>query len=239
MSSAAYTVATASTALTETPASLKVLPHHQYVTPDDISPATVRPNPLDEFHVWFRAVAASTDPVVPEPEAMTLATATPDGIPSARVVLFKELDRAASSSTPTIPVASRKNYRQPPRLPRLLWKEIHKSVRILGNVEKVDRAESEAYFRSRPAGSRVGAWASRQSTVVQEGEVQARLEKLRTRFGGDAQTDPEDVPLPDFWGGWRVVPFEMEFWCGKPSRLHDRVQYTKKGEDWVVDRLSP
>ncbi|KAL1750821.1 hypothetical protein FB107DRAFT_267086 [Schizophyllum commune] len=241
MSSNATTIATPSTTLTETPAALKVLPHNQYVTPDAISPATVRPNPLDEFHAWFRAVAASTDPVVPEPEAMTLATATPDGIPSARVVLFKELDQRGFVFYTNYTSRKSKELLANPRASLVFyWKELHKSVRILGNVEKVDRAESEAYFRSRPAGSRVGAWASRQSTVVQEGEVQARLQKLRQRFGSDdPEKDPEDVPLPDFWGGWRVVPFEVEFWCGKPSRLHDRVQYTKKGEEWVIERLSP
>jgi len=115
----------------------------------------------------------------------------------------------------------------------------------------VDRRESDEYFRSRPAGSRIGAWASRQSEVVEEGAVQERFTKLEERFGvkrsaesgggaDEANNEEAHIPLPEFWGGWRIIPDEVEFWAGKPSRLHDRVRYLRKGDDsWTIERLAP
>lgn len=185
------------------PTKLKVLPHNQYHTTDTLSPLTVAPSPLTQFHTWFQhAVAAG----VHEPEAMSLATATPTGIPSARIVLFKQLDDTGFVFFTNY--ASRKSHElaaNPRAALAFYWREVHRSVRVLGRVERVDAAESEAYFRGRPVGSRVGAWASRQSEVVGEGEVGKRVEEIRKRFRVEEGVEA-DIPLPEFWGGWRVVP---------------------------------
>jgi pyridoxamine-phosphate oxidase len=180
------------------PDQLKVLPHHQYITKDHISPLTVAPSPLDQFRTWFKE--AVDGGVVQEPEAMSLSTATPSGIPSARIVLFKQLDpHGFVFFTNYTSRKSQELLRNPNAALVFYWREVHRSVRVLGRVEKVSKEESEEYYHSRPVGSQLGAWASRQSTVVEEGEVNARLHKLEERFGAD-------VPLPEFWGGWRVVP---------------------------------
>lgn len=186
------------------PEKIQVLPHRQYQTIDSLTPTTVSPSPIEQFRLWFKQVVE--DGTVQEPEAISLSTATPSGIPSARMVLFKELDeRGFVFFTNYTSRKSQELIENPNAAIVFYWREIHKSVRVMGKVEKVDRRESEAYFRSRPAGSQLGAWASKQSSVVAEGEVQNRLKKLEERF---ASSDGSglDIPMPEFWGGWRVIP---------------------------------
>ncbi|KAF7365054.1 Pyridoxamine 5-phosphate oxidase [Mycena venus] len=225
-----------------TPSTLHVLPHNQYVTSDALSPDTVLPSPLDQFHEWFAQAVQGKK--VHEPEAMSLSTCTPSGLPSARIVLFKALDaRGFVFFTNYTSRKSQELTANPNCALVFYWREVHRSVRIVGKAERVSRDESEAYFKSRPVGSRLGAWASRQSTVVREGEVHECLEKVKERFGvasENADVDAE-IPLPEFWGGWRVVPTEIEFWSGKPSRLHDRVRYLRQDpdEEWKIERLAP
>ncbi|KAG6840799.1 hypothetical protein C0991_004271 [Blastosporella zonata] len=215
---------------------LKVLPHHQYITAEGLSPSNVAPSPIDQFRIWFKEAVEGKK--VEEPEAMSLSTATPSGIPSARMVLFKELDHRGFVFFTNY--TSRKSHEllaNPHAALVFYWREVHRSVRVVGKVEKISEEESRDYFHSRPVGSQVGAWASKQSSVVGEREVHARLKKLEQKFG-------DDVPLPEFWGGWRVVPNEVEFWIGKPSRLHDRVRYLRVGgtddePEWKIERLAP
>ncbi|KAJ4485229.1 pyridoxamine 5'-phosphate oxidase [Lentinula aciculospora] len=223
-----------------TPSKIQVLAHNQYQTSDSLTPPTVSPSPLDQFHVWFKQVVE--DGEVHEPEAISLSTATPSGIPSARMVLFKQLDERGFIFYTNY--TSRKSHEleaNPYAAIVFYWREVHKSVRVIGKVEKVSREASEAYFKTRPKGSQLGAWASRQSHVVKEGEVMERLKKLEKRF----DKEQSNIPTPDFWGGWRVIPTEVEFWCGKPSRLHDRVCYrlqegsTAENPQWKIECLAP
>ena len=191
------------TYLQETADKIQVLAHEQYITPDHLSPASVAPSPLDQFRAWFTSVQGK----VHEPEAMSLSTATAAGVPSARVVLFKQLDhRGFVFYTNYASRKSRELAENPRAALAFYWREVHKQVRVLGHVEKLSREESEAYFRSRPLGSRIGAWASRQSAVVGEDELHRHVEDVEKRFGVK-QDDPDgDIPLPEFWGGWRVIP---------------------------------
>ncbi|KAJ3752245.1 pyridoxamine 5'-phosphate oxidase [Lentinula raphanica] len=220
------------------PSKIKVLPHNQYQTSESLSPSTVCPSPLDQFHIWFKQVVE--DGVVREPEAISLSTATPSGIPSARMVLFKQLDERGFIFYTNYTSRKSKEIESNPHAAMVFyWREVSKSVRVIGKVEKVSREESEAYFKTRPKGSQLGAWASHQSQVVEEGEVRERLKKLEERYGDSS------VPTPEFWGGWRVIPIEVEFWCGKPSRLHDRVCYrleegsTAENPKWKIECLAP
>lgn len=184
---------------------IKVLPHLQYETPDVLSPSSVAHSPFDQFRSWFKDAVENT--AVAEPEIMTLSTATPAGIPSARMVLFKQLDTRGFVFYTNY--SSRKSHElesNPHAALVFYWREIHRQVRIVGRVEKISRQESDEYFKSRPLGSRLGAWASTQSSIVQPGQIHARLEEIKQRFNIHDEDKEADVPLPDFWGGWRVIP---------------------------------
>ena len=189
------------------PDKLQVLPHNQYVTPDHLSPETVPASPLDHFKTWFEEAVEGG--VVVEPEAMSLSTATPSGIPSARMVLFKQLDsHGFVFYTNYTSRKSRELLSNPNAALVFYWREVHKSVRVLGRVEKLTPEENDQYFQSRPLGSQVGAWASKQSQVIGEGDLAARFKKVEERFRVREEQERSEgrIPTPDFWGGWRVVP---------------------------------
>jgi len=166
---------------------------------------------------------------------MTLSTATRDGVPSARIVLLKGVD--ANGFAFYTDYRSRKGAElaeNPLAALTFLWKEIERQVRITGSVSRVSTQESEAYFRTRPPGSRLGAWASHQSAVLaSREELEARVQDVAVRFPDG------DVPLPPHWGGFRIAPDEIEFWQGRPDRLHDRLLYRHGERGWEIARLSP
>ncbi|KAK0205469.1 pyridoxamine 5'-phosphate oxidase [Desarmillaria ectypa] len=213
---------------------VKVIGRNQYNGTASLSPQSVDSDPLEQFKAWFSEASSESSPVS-EPESMALSTCTLDGIPSSRQVLLKQVDDKGFVFYTNY--TSRKSLElcaNPNCALVFYWREAHRSVRVVGKAERVSKEETEAYFRSRPRESQLGAWASKQSSVVGEGEVTARLEELKVRFEG------KEVEVPDFWGGWRVLPSEVEFWSGKPSRLHDRVRYLRKeGGEWNVERLAP
>jgi pyridoxamine-phosphate oxidase len=220
---------------------IEVPGHSQYQSSSNLSPSDVKSSPFEQFHIWFSE--AVHDDRVPEPEAVCLSTAAPSGIPSSRFVLFKQLDaRGFVFFTNYTSRKSQELLANPHAALAFYWQAQHRSVRIVGKAEKISREESERYFKSRPVESQLGAWASKQSTMVRDGEVRERLAKLQQRFKSG---DSFDVPLPEFWGGWRIVPQEMEFWSGNVSRLHDRVHYTRIGScddeqsGWRIERLAP
>jgi len=195
----------------------------------------LRPSPLAQLEVWLKE---AIDAGHPEPTAMTLATVTASGEPSARVVLLKTLDDGGLEFFTSYQSAKGVELAASPRAcVNFFWVLLERQVRITGAVRKVSRDESEAYFAQRPRESRLGAWASRQSApIAGRAELEERLAAARERFGDG------DVPCPEHWGGYRLVPDVMEFWQGRPSRLHDRLRYTRitaGAQSWRVERLSP
>lgn len=198
-----------------------------------LSEGDVDADPIAQFTRWFEQALAAA---VPEPNAMTVATATRDGVPSARVVLLKGFDaRGFVFYTNYEGQKGRELTENPTAALVFHWVELHRQIRIAGTVEKVSMAESDAYFQSRPRGSRLGAWASHQSAVLSGRDVlEARLAELTAQYGEG------EIPLPPYWGGYRVIPASVEFWQGRPSRLHDRLRYTRQPDDtWRIERLSP
>jgi pyridoxamine 5'-phosphate oxidase len=191
------------------------------------------PNPIRQFQKWVDEVRASG---VSEQDAtsMTLATATKDGRPSARIVLLKSFDDRGFVFFTNYQSQKGNELNENPRAALLFyWPGLWRQVRIEGEVEKISAAESEEYFQSRPLGSRLGAWASNQSEVVENREtLEARFAELQQRFG-------EDVPRPEHWGGYRVKPNSIEFWQGRDNRLHDRLRYRREEDAWVIERLAP
>jgi len=191
------------------------------------------PNPFKQFDTWFQQALAAG---LPEPNAMTLATATLDGKPSARMVLLKGFDEHGFVFFTSYESQKGRELAANPQAALVCyWAELERQVRISGHVSRVRVEESESYFHSRPLGSQLGAWASQQSEVVGGRKIlEDRLEQLTQEY----QTKP--VPLPPYWGGYRVFPETIEFWQGRPNRLHDRLRYTRQtGDQWLIERLSP
>jgi pyridoxamine 5'-phosphate oxidase len=194
--------------------------------------ADADPDPLAQFRAWFAQAQAAP---IPQPEAMTLATTTPDGQPSARVVLLRGLDERGFVFFTNYESRKAEELAANPRAALVFfWSELHRQVRVEGRVEPVSAAESDAYFRTRARGSRLGAWASPQSAVIPD---RAFLEERAREFA--ARYPDEEVPRPPYWGGLRVVPEVIEFWQGQPDRLHDRLRYRREGSGWVCERLAP
>lgn len=189
-------------------------------------------DPVRQFRRWFDEALAAE---LVDANAMTLATASATGRPSARIVLLKEVDEAGFVFFTNYESAKAADLAANPHACLLFfWVELERQVRITGTVERVSREASEEYFRSRPLDSRIGAWASPQSTVIAGRDIlEARVSALTTQYAGG------DVPLPPHWGGYRVRPEELEFWQGRPSRLHDRLRYRRVDTDWRLERLSP
>jgi pyridoxamine 5'-phosphate oxidase len=184
---------------------------------------------LEQFRHWYAGAAG-----LREPNAMVLATATPEGVPSARTVLLKGVDERGFVLFTNHTSRKGRELTANPRASLVFpWVELERQVLVSGSAEHVSAAETEEYFRSRPRASQVGAWASRQSTVVTRAALEERQAELEARFAGG------DVPVPPFWGGVRVVPVSVEFWQGRPSRLHDRLRYRLADGSWLVERLSP
>jgi pyridoxamine 5'-phosphate oxidase len=204
---------------------------HNY-TLQQLSEADVDPDPIKQFQQWLdQAIAAQ----LPEPNAMTLATATRDGMPSARIVLLKGLDERGFVFYTNYESHKAQDLAENPQAALVfLWTILERQVRIEGRVEKIAAAETDAYFQSRPLASRLGAWVSEQSHVIPDREVlEQRFAELEATY-----TDGQ-VPRPPHWGGYRVIPQQIEFWQGRTSRLHDRLRYRLEQGDWLLERLAP
>jgi pyridoxamine 5'-phosphate oxidase len=193
----------------------------------------VERDPLAQFRRWYaEAVEAGAE----LPDAMTLATATPDGAPSARMVLLKGVDERGFVFYTNYESRKGHELAENPRAALVFhWPQTpRRQVSVNGSVERLPAEESAEYFRIRPFGSRIGAWASRQSAVIAGRD---RLERLFAEL--ESEHSEGEVPRPPWWGGYVLRPETVEFWQNRPNRLHDRLRYRRSGEDWILERLSP
>lgn len=198
-----------------------------------LSKAALNPDPILQFEQWFQD---ASDAGVFEPGAACLATAGRDAEPSARMVLLKGMESRGFIFFTNYGSPKARDLAENPRAALVVaWVELARQVRISGSVERISREESARYFNSRPAGSRLSAWASHQSEVIENRQaLEERMQSFQARFGDG------DIPLPAFWGGYCLSPEQIEFWQGRPDRLNDRLRYRRQAESrWIVERLEP
>lgn len=188
-------------------------------------------DPITEFESWFDGVLAAG---LHEPNTFILATVDADGRPSARAVLMKDLSsQGLVFYTGLTSRKSKAMQANPVAAATFVWTDLHRQVRFEGHVAMVSDAEADAYFATRPRGAQIAAHASQQSEIVSGREV------LDSRYANLAAEFDEEIPRPGHWGGWRLSPFQVEFWQGRPNRFHDRIRYRREGDDWVKERLAP
>ena len=197
-----------------------------------LSEGELDPDPIRQFHRWFEEATLSE---IAEPNVMVLATASADGRPSARIVLLRGYDARGFAFFTNYESRKGRELEANPHAALVFhWHDLERQVRIEGAVARVSAEESDSYFQGRPAGSRLGAWASRQSEVIADREILgARMRALELQYAD------REIPRPEYWGGYRVVPTVIEFWQGRPSRLHDRLRYSRSDRGWLIERLSP
>ena len=192
----------------------------------------VNPDPIVQFQQWFEEAQSAQ---VPEPNAMNLATVSPEGQPTSRIVLLKGVQEGfifySNYESHKGKAIAQNRY----VALTFFWPELERQIRIEGQAEKISEAQSTAYFHSRPRGSQIGAWTSPQSEIVEDRSVLTQRQEAYTR-----EFEGKEVPKPDHWGGYQVLPDRIEFWQGRPSRLHDRILYTlQKDDSWKIQRLAP
>lgn len=196
-----------------------------------LSENTVNKNPFKQFEKWFNEMLETG---FIEPTAMVLSTAAKNGKPSSRVLLLKEFDETGFIFYTNYESKKGKDLKENPYASMLFyWDKLNRQVRIEGKVEKISKEESEAYFKTRPFKSRIGAWASHQSEIIENRNIIVKnflkyLVKFKT-----------NVPIPDYWGGYKLIPDLFEFWQGRPNRLHDRIRYRLFKNKWIIERLAP
>lgn len=188
-------------------------------------------NPLDQFNKWLQEAIKNQ---VPEPNAMVLATVNKDGQPAARNVLLKSADENGFIFFSNKQSDKASDLKQNPNCTLLFsWLSQHRQVIVKGKAEEISKEESNTYFQTRPYGSRISAWVSNQSQVIKNREeLEKRVKEFMDKY-------PENVPMPDHWGGYLVKPESIEFWQGRPSRLHDRIRFIKKANAWTIERIAP
>jgi pyridoxamine 5'-phosphate oxidase len=194
--------------------------------------SSVPSDPLMLFEQWFKE---AVDSQIVDPNTMILATSGSDNIPNIRAVLLKIFDEKGFVFFTNYNSVKAKEITQNTHVAsEFLWLDLERQVRIKGVCEKISTAESMAYFMKRSRGSQIGAWVSDQSSVISSRKMlQMQIEKMKQKFAKG------DIPLPDFWGGYRIIPAQIEFWQGRESRLHDRILYTKTDQGWHIERLAP
>jgi pyridoxamine 5'-phosphate oxidase len=202
------------------------------MSPDPFSEQDLAADPVQQFRRWFAEAAEAGERM---PETVVLATATPDGAPSARAVLLKGVDERGFAVFTNLESRKGRELGANPRAALVfLWPALGRQVRVEGASEPLGRPEVDAYFATRPRGSQIGAWASPQSSVIPgRADLEARVAETEARFGAG------EVPAPPFWGGYRIRPEAVEFWQHRDDRLHDRLRYRRSPGGWTVERLAP
>ena len=197
----------------------------------ELNESDINHNPLDQFNKWLQEAIKNQ---VPEPNAMVLATVNKDGQPGARNVLLKSADDNGFIFFSNKNSDKASDLKQNPNCTLLFsWLSQHRQVIVKGKAAEISREESNTYFQTRPYGSRISAWVSEQSQVIKNREeLETKVKEFMDKF-------PENVPMPDYWGGYLVKPESIEFWQGRPSRLHDRIRFTKKANTWTIERIAP